>query len=218
LWTSSRFGYNYLKHQGYVRGLKGCYFCGLVPEEMSVTFGGILCTVVIGLNLLPVAILKGRFAKEHRQLTRGISPVTHFTDSRQNLAASPPHHYQELTPFQQKEQDPEFQKQYQSMLEYQQQLQAHQLQQQQQQMYQQQLQQQLYQQQLQQQSYYSQLTPEQYQQLLLQQQLQLSQQQLQPQQLQLSQQQLQPQQLQLSQQQLQMQQPFVQTAFTYQMT
>ena len=98
-----RFGYNHLKHQGYVTGLKGCYFCGLNPEEMSVTFGGILCSVIILTTMVPVVILKGRFAKEHRQLTRGVSPVTHFADSRQYLAASPPHHYQELTPFQQQQ-------------------------------------------------------------------------------------------------------------------
>ena len=101
-----RFGYNHLKHQGYVTGLKGCYFCGLNPEEMSVTFGGILGSVVILVTMVPVLILKGRFNKEHRELTRGISPVTHFTDSRQYLAGSPPHHYQELTPFQQQQQFP----------------------------------------------------------------------------------------------------------------
>jgi hypothetical protein len=77
-----------------VTGLKGCYFCGLVPEEMTVTFGGILCTVILAINLFPVAILKGRFAKEHRRLTRGVTPVAHFTNSRQYLAGSPPHHYQ----------------------------------------------------------------------------------------------------------------------------
>ena len=192
-----------------MRGIKGCYFCGLVPEEMAVTFGSIVCTVVIGLNVFPVAILKGRFAKEAKQLKRGISQPTVFTDSRQNLAASPPHHYQELAPFQQpgnKEQELEIQKHYQSLLEHQQQMQLQQIQQQQQ-LYQHQLQQQLYQQQMLFQTY-PQLTQEQYQQMLLQQQEQ--------QQLQMMQQQ--QQQLQMMQQQQQQQQPYVQSVASYQIT
>ena len=80
-----------MKHHGYVdwtaQGMKGCYFCGLDPEEMYVTFGGILATVAILFSMIPVEILRSRFKKRLRELTEP-SGILSSSHQRLNYAGS----------------------------------------------------------------------------------------------------------------------------------
>ena len=69
----SRFGYSQLKHFGYIdwtrQGMKGCYFCGLTPEEGLISTSGLGLTALSAVCAVPVMMLHSKFQRRYRELT-----------------------------------------------------------------------------------------------------------------------------------------------------
>lgn len=89
-----RFGYNQLKHYGYVEwhGMKSCYFCGLGQKESYVSFGGAIATFCLLIALMLVAMLHSKYRRMvHRQL---MTPAEHFYDP----AVGPQYYEQQQQP------------------------------------------------------------------------------------------------------------------------
>ena len=63
------YGYNQLKHYGYIEwGVQGCHFCGR-DVESTVSLGGAVATFILFVAMVPVAILHGKFKRRHREMT-----------------------------------------------------------------------------------------------------------------------------------------------------
>ncbi|TRY79365.1 hypothetical protein TCAL_12156 [Tigriopus californicus] len=86
------FAYNQLKHHGYIdwtrQGMKGCYFCGLDPEESYVTITCVVLTVIDLLSLIIAGQYHGKLKRRYREATE-----SQFVYSqRSNQPVGPPHH------------------------------------------------------------------------------------------------------------------------------
>jgi len=96
------YGYNQLKAENYIDwrpyGMKQCYFCKR-DEATYVVFGGIILTALILLCMIPVALLRSRLKKRHRELTE---PLGQY-NSAHNL--SPYQHQHQYEMYQQQQND-----------------------------------------------------------------------------------------------------------------
>lgn len=87
------FAYNQLKHHGYIdwtqQGMKGCYFCGLDPEESYITVTCVALTVIDLLSLIVAGQYHGKLKRRYRE-----AMDTQFVYSARSSQQGPPpsHH------------------------------------------------------------------------------------------------------------------------------